>query len=316
VKEDLMAKKILPGILFEQAVHRIQQRMDADSKVTHNETLQDRVGNKRQYDVVIRGAIDGRPILGIMECKDYASRKTGPEAIDGFANKIRNVGADFGIIVSRRGFTKAALRLARFENIRCYSVASKEFESGASFGQYIYGIARNWMDVELKIDFEAPSPGTADPKRILFKGKPIGNWLQYELFNEHSSKEPGLYWLRLTFPSAIPVEMDGNVFRMKGISYSGVLTHSRKRLFVGWTGDAFYEWSRETLRIPANVPIMTSAIEPRMNLWEDYDGPIPMSVQGNGVLLLADGSRQLPEGAPIPDLLAFNPLYEFLRRID
>jgi hypothetical protein len=101
-------KKDGPGVSLERIVARIQQMMDPNSTVTHNEVLEDRVGNRRQYDVVIRGHFGGRPVLGVMECKDH-SRKRGPDAVEAFAKKTENLGANLRIIVARKGFTKQAL---------------------------------------------------------------------------------------------------------------------------------------------------------------------------------------------------------------
>jgi hypothetical protein len=86
-------KRDVPGIGLEKIVARIQQMMDPNSTVTHNEVLEDRVGNSRQYDVVIRGRFGGRPVLGVMECKDH-SRKKGPDAVEAFAKKSENLGAN------------------------------------------------------------------------------------------------------------------------------------------------------------------------------------------------------------------------------
>ncbi|MCK4488379.1 MAG: hypothetical protein KAU38_16665 [Desulfobacterales bacterium] len=89
-KNSLKQKKDPPGVSLEKVVSRIQQMMDKNSTVTHNELLKDRVGNKRQYDVVIRGQFGGRRVLGIIECKDH-SRKKGPIAIEAFAKKTENL---------------------------------------------------------------------------------------------------------------------------------------------------------------------------------------------------------------------------------
>src|SRR5205085_1852164 len=157
--ETLMAKKkrnkLLPGESFERAVHRIQTLMDPSSTVTHNEKLLDKVGNTRQFDVVIRGTFAGRPMLGVMECRDHTTRPKGPDAIDGFANKVRNLGADLAIMVSRLGFTAQALRLAKFEKVACYSLVSKEFDTGACIGQHIYGVTRKWTDFGLRAWFHS-----------------------------------------------------------------------------------------------------------------------------------------------------------------
>lgn len=63
--------KKLPGVSLELAVANIQKMMDPNSTVTHDEKLKDRVGNIRQYDVVIRGQFGGRQVLGVIECKDH-----------------------------------------------------------------------------------------------------------------------------------------------------------------------------------------------------------------------------------------------------
>ena len=69
-KNDQTGKKDAPGVKLERIVSKIQQMMDPRSTVTHNELLKDRVGNKRQYDVIIRGRFGGQPVLGVIECKD------------------------------------------------------------------------------------------------------------------------------------------------------------------------------------------------------------------------------------------------------
>jgi hypothetical protein len=76
------------GVSLEETVARIQQMMDPESKVTHNEKLVDRVGNTRQYDVVIHERFEGREVLGVIECKDH-KRKKGPDAVEAFAKRQR-----------------------------------------------------------------------------------------------------------------------------------------------------------------------------------------------------------------------------------
>ncbi len=255
--------KPLPGVSFEKAVHRIQQLMDPNTTVTHNEKLRDRSGNNRQYDVVIRGTFAGRPMLGVMECKDHNRRK-GPDAVDGFANKIRNLRADFGIMVSRRGFTPQALQLAKFEKIICYSLASKEFDSDAAFGQYIYGIARKWTDYGCKVSFHCPAPAQSEriPIKILWQQKPVVHWILHELYEKHAAMEPGTYFCCVTFSGGLPVELNGNQYLLHQIGYQGVLTHLKKRIWANWTGDALYEWEKENC---IYQPTRLSSV-PRSNL--------------------------------------------------
>src|SRR5262245_8334361 len=111
----------LPGVALEEAVARLQQMMDPNATVTHDEKLTDRIGNVRQFDIVIRGQFAGRPILGAIECKDH-NRKKGPRDVGAFAKEAEHLNANLKIMVSRKGFTKQALRLAKFEGISCLSL--------------------------------------------------------------------------------------------------------------------------------------------------------------------------------------------------
>jgi hypothetical protein len=93
------AAKPLPGIPLEKAVARVQEMLDPNSKVSHNEVLEDRMGNMRQFDVVIRGTFGGHPILGVVECKDH-NRKKNTDAVEAFAKKSENLGAHLKIRVN------------------------------------------------------------------------------------------------------------------------------------------------------------------------------------------------------------------------
>lgn len=76
------------GESFELAVARIQQMLDPNANVTHNEILVDRINNRRQFDVVIRGMFAGRDMLGVIECKDRG-RRAGPSDIEAFCQEVR-----------------------------------------------------------------------------------------------------------------------------------------------------------------------------------------------------------------------------------
>jgi len=48
-------KNIQKGKSFEKAIAYIQSLMDAESDVSVNEKIRDRLGHSREFDVVIRG---------------------------------------------------------------------------------------------------------------------------------------------------------------------------------------------------------------------------------------------------------------------
>ena len=62
------------GKIPENAVGRIQQMLDPESKVTYREKIPNRLVILREFDVVIRGGFAGQPMLGVIECKDWAGK--------------------------------------------------------------------------------------------------------------------------------------------------------------------------------------------------------------------------------------------------
>lgn len=243
-----------PGISFERIVVRIQQMMDSNSIVSHNEKLTDRIGNRRQYDVVIRGHFGARPILGIMECKDH-SRKKGPDSVEAFAKKTEILGANLRIMVSRKGFTKQALDLAKHEHIGCLSLLPDDpAQAGFSVGEMWYGVIRIWKDVRLAIIPVKPDihlPGF-DSNTVKFAGKPAVNWFLRELFTTYGQhEEEGPFYLSVTFDEAREVEIEGGVYLVSGIAVSAQRVNRKKKKWVSWSGDAFYDWHSQTFTVPA-----------------------------------------------------------------
>jgi hypothetical protein len=62
------------GKSLEEIVGRIQQMMDPQSVVTYRQRIRNRLNNLREFDVVIRGQFGGYPMLGVIECKDWADK--------------------------------------------------------------------------------------------------------------------------------------------------------------------------------------------------------------------------------------------------
>ena len=300
----------LPGISLEKAVAPVQQMMDKDSVVTHNETLADRLGNKRQFDVVIRGTFAGKDMLGVIECKDHKHRK-GPADVEAFAKKSEHLGANLRMMVSRKGFTKQALVLANHEFISCYSLISNEFHNGLNFGQFFYGIIGRWENVGIRYGFTTATPLGFGNGDILWKKMAVCFWFLTELFDKHSANDPGTYRFSVRFPQTLVVECLGVECGLKEMVYVGALTHTKKRLWIAWQGEAVFDWAKGHLCVPPDASLY-AAIAVNMNTWEDYEGEIPNSPEKGGLLIVGRGSQHLPEGTPIPDLSSVNPIFELV----
>lgn len=270
--------KNAPGVTLENAVARIQQMMDPNSTVTHDELLEDRVGNKRQYDVVIRGRFGGRPVLGVIECKDH-SRKKGPAPVEAFAKKTENLGANLRIIVSKKGFTKQALKLAKHENIGCLSLLPEDPEQvGFSIGDMWYGVIRMWTSIRLAIHFAVTPPpvDTFQSGSVKWKGKPVINWFVKELYTTHGAEtKEGEHRLTLKFDEQRNVDIEGKEYPVIAITCAATRVYKKKRKWVHWSGDALFDWHSDQFTIPSGGIVVGSAVEPDLSTWRDYDGDIP-----------------------------------------
>lgn len=278
ISKEMKQKKISPGISLEKVVCQIQQMMDKNSTVTHNELLEDRVGNKRQYDVVIRGKFGGRPVLGVIECKDH-SRKIGPNAIEAFSKKTENLGANLRVMVSKKGFTKQALKLAKHENIGCLSLLPSNPEQiGFSIGDMWYGVVRMWANIRLIIHFSEDKPhiATIDPNTVKWNGKLVVNWFIKELLTTYGEEtKEGDHFLKFNFSKPRNIEVESKEYSVIGIACRATRIHQIKRKWVYWSGDAFVDWHNGKMTIPPKGQVVGSAVETDITLWPDYDGEIP-----------------------------------------
>ena len=274
----IKSKVNLPGVSLELAVAAIQKMMDPNSSVTHDEKLVDRVGNKRQYDVVIRGQFGGRPVLGVIECKDHSRRK-GPSTIEAFAKKTENLGANLRLVVSRKGFTKQALKLAKHENIGCLSLLPDNPEQvGFSIGDTLYGVIRMWSNMRLTVQFESKeSPITKfNANTVKWNGKPVINWFLKEIFTTYSNTEKECtHYLTVKFSEPRNVEIEGREYKLTGITCSADREYKKKKTWIYWSGDALFDWNENKFTIPPKGVISSSVIDTHMTEWDDFHGEIP-----------------------------------------
>lgn len=273
------ASELLPGVNLEQVVARIQQKIDPASSVTHNEVLLDRIGNSRQCDVVIRGAFAGRPLLGIIECKDHNRRKS-PDAIEAFAKKTEHLGANIKIFISKMGFTPAALRLARHEGIACLSAISQDAGiAGINVGKMWYGTIEGWGKMQIQLFFsevgDHPSE-IADMFAIRVDKKPIYHWFAKQLFtkfNDHASA--GLFSLDVTFKQPQFIEIERQEILVDRILCVSERVIEHKKRWVSWTGDAYFDWHTNAITIPPNGELISSGVETDLTKWLDCEEPPP-----------------------------------------
>lgn len=97
-------------------------------------------GVKRQIDVIIRGVKDSKIVSDcLVECKHYA-QKINVKIVDSFIGCLEDVGVERGLIVSEKGFTKAAINRAHKgkENIEVDILSLGELQQFQGYGVITY----------------------------------------------------------------------------------------------------------------------------------------------------------------------------------
>jgi hypothetical protein len=129
---------------FEKLIHALHEQLVPKGATV---TLDDKImgsesGTLRQIDVSIRVTVSGYPLLIVVECKDWAEPVDLPE-IDGFSAKLKDVGANKGVIVSATGFTEGALNAAKSRGIetrRYFDTEGGEWRAEVSIPVLLSGI--------------------------------------------------------------------------------------------------------------------------------------------------------------------------------
>lgn len=103
------------GRKFENLSKMLFEKLSEDERLTGVEgprVMLPSPDGERECDLVLRSQVSGMELLTIVECRDL-KRKLDITHLDGFDSKIRAVGANKGVLVSRNGFSKAAQSKAK-----------------------------------------------------------------------------------------------------------------------------------------------------------------------------------------------------------
>jgi len=216
--------------------------------------------------------------LGVIEAKDW-KRRVNPEQVDAFVTKAKNINANLNLMVSKKGFTAQALRLAKAEGIGTYSLVPNDPEAGFSVGITVYAVIYRWTQKKLNVEFTpgAEKPGSIqDESSIKYNGQPVGDWFLKELSTKYATvTTEGPFSLPVTFKQPTMMEVDGNLYPVVMIRADTVRTIEKKKRFLLLTGDGFYNWATGKLHYPAGGQLVTEWWRPDMSDWDDYDGPMP-----------------------------------------
>ena len=81
----------------------------------------------RQIDISIRGKVGGNKILGIIDCKYFAT-KIDVKIVESFLGMIEDTKANFGLLITNKGYSLAAKNRANVKNLKLDIIEFDELE--------------------------------------------------------------------------------------------------------------------------------------------------------------------------------------------
>ncbi len=113
------------GAFLEKLVAAIQEHLKGQENVSiqTNVRLKDRIGNKREIDVLVSGVVQGGlPLKIAFECKDY-NRPVDIKELDAFCGKCSDLPqVSICVLVSSAGFTKQVKEAAAQRGIQLCTI--------------------------------------------------------------------------------------------------------------------------------------------------------------------------------------------------
>lgn len=173
-----MSKKGKP---YEKVVAAVLEALDPRATVSQGKWVVGPDG-RRELDVLIEGTAGGQYVKGLVECKDFNPRTTGPVGIayvDALDSKRRDLGANFAMLCSNAGFTADAIRKAKRVQIALAGVMRKgDPRLRFSVVDEVYTRKIRVETISLSLTGDDPIQLSGVPfYDVLWSGVPIGNWI-------------------------------------------------------------------------------------------------------------------------------------------
>ncbi|NBB79636.1 MAG: hypothetical protein GVY36_09355 [Verrucomicrobia bacterium] len=265
----------MKGLAYEKAVAAVQAMMDPNSKVEHDVRLEDGLGQKRQFDVVVRGQVGGHSLVVVVECKDQ-TRKVGVPAIEAFHAKAQSVGANAMIFVSRSGFTKTAIEKAKACKVAPYSLLKKDDQHNLPISVRWFMESYAWSQVHFSFFCENPGEQLEcpDAQDVFYqKHRLLDWWLKFLQTTLGDEKEDVCYELEFSKPREF--QICGKTHTLAKILCSATRRKQVLSKSIELKLDGFYDWSEGKAKVPPAATIQTGSFLSDFSDWEPYDGPIP-----------------------------------------
>ena len=171
------------GKPYERVVAAVLQAFDPSATVSQGKWVTGPDG-RRELDVLIQGTIEGKPTKGLVECKDFNPKTTGPVGIgfvDALDSKRRDLHADFAMLCSNAGFTADAVRKAKRVGIAVAGVLKKG-DPRLRFSVIDEIYTRKVRLGTLSLTLTGPEPiqlSHVPFYEVLWNGEPVANWVHH-----------------------------------------------------------------------------------------------------------------------------------------
>lgn len=132
------------------------RRLFPKAAIKEREYIKGKVsGTMREIDLSIREKIGPQQILIVIDCKDH-QRPVDVKTVESFCGLKDDVSAHAGIIISRAGFTKSALRVAENRLVTTYQYAN--FKTTNKWPEWIWmGFTLDlWLLTPLSVTLHLP----------------------------------------------------------------------------------------------------------------------------------------------------------------
>ena len=105
---------------FEDLVENIHRKFHPNAKVSRDDHIVGKdSGIRRQIDVAVRYRLGLSDILLVVECKRHGRKIDVPD-MESFCTKLKDIGAQMGIMVAEKGFTNGAEKVAARYEIKTF----------------------------------------------------------------------------------------------------------------------------------------------------------------------------------------------------
>lgn len=266
------------GTPYQKLVASVAKAMDPDSDVKEGDWVTGPDG-RRELDVSVRGTVDGKPILVLIECKDFKQdTPVGIGYVDALDSKRKDMGADRAFICSNSGFTAPALSKAARVGIDLVAALK---HGDTRVRPIILREIYPRLILIGKTDLMFYWAGAFDRGRIAklpleyakYEGKAIMNWLREKgppVLSQHPHSSRVV--IRYTFYQLLPLTFGESEFSVTGFDAFIDYTTQWHSQYVRIDADAgMYDYIRKKVVIGGNAQYMIKDFSTDTKKWKKID---------------------------------------------